>query len=152
MNRQRRLVLTSLLSICVGLALACGGGGKKPVLTEQEATKPLPVDAASTVEVDRLRKVMEDAEAEAELIMGKAGLSDAEKRHIRWCVGSGTIRRTEPADDSGPIRRADSSPGNPTLDPPSNRPPPRPPPTFEEVTPPAVDVQDMLNQNKRNLD
>jgi len=52
-------------------------------------------------------------------------------------------------DDSGPFRREgsdpgrpDSSPGNPVLEPHARR------HIFEEVTPPAVDVQEMLNGNK----
>jgi CBS domain-containing protein len=51
----------------------------------------------------------------------------------------------EPLEDSGPIAgresRPDSSPG---LDPPRTK-----RPTFEELTPPAVDVQELLDGNKR---
>ncbi len=65
---------------------------------------------------------------------------------------SGPIRRRSEREDSGPISRADSSPGNPVLDPPVSPGRSGRHASFEEVTPPAVDVQDMLNGNKRELD
>ncbi len=64
---------------------------------------------------------------------------------------SGPIPRRHATDDSGPTVRPDSQPGSEILDPP-------PPsgghrrPTFEEQTPPAVDVQELLNGNKGRFD
>jgi hypothetical protein len=54
-----------------------------------------------------------------------------------------------PDSDSGPLPRPDSSPGAGVLDPP---PPPglRPIHAADEVTPPAIDVQDLLQGDKRS--
>lgn len=60
---------------------------------------------------------------------------------------SGPIPRTSALDDSGPIVRADSNPGAEVLDPPPSSGGHRRP-TFEELTPPAVDVQDLLRGDK----
>jgi putative hemolysin len=59
---------------------------------------------------------------------------------------SNPVPRISHTDDSGPIesRRPDSSPGSPVLDPPRKQ-----RPTFEELTPPALDVQDLLEGGKR---
>jgi putative hemolysin len=66
---------------------------------------------------------------------------------------SGPFPRRAASDDSGGVQaRPDSTPGSEIMD------PPRPVsgghrrPTFEELTPPAVDVQDLLSGNTRKLD
>lgn len=56
-------------------------------------------------------------------------------------------------DDSGGMQaRPDSSPGSEVLDPPPASSGGHRRPTFEELTPPAVDVQDLLSGNKRGFD
>jgi putative hemolysin len=65
---------------------------------------------------------------------------------------SGPMRRVpynerEHIDDSGPIRRAGSSGGEAMIDP-----PPRPIHVVDEITPPAADVQELLDNGKRGLD
>lgn len=76
---------------------------------------------------------------------------------------TGPVARVDPdatgpvnrEDDSGPVKRietggserAESSPGTGVLDPPPSL---RAIHSHDEVTPPAIDVQDLLNGNKRN--
>lgn len=61
---------------------------------------------------------------------------------------SGPVKRIETG-GSGPTERAESSPGAGVLDPPPS-PGSRAMHSHDEVTPPAIDVQDLLNENKRN--
>jgi len=62
---------------------------------------------------------------------------------------SGPLRRREHVheDDSGPIQRTSAPAGDAMLDP-----PPRPIHVVDEITPPAADVQELLENGKRGLD